>query len=136
VVVAEGVLARVVREEGPRVLASLVRATGSLQVAEDAVNRAVALSERDGPATGLAALDAIAGTGGGRGLDGFPPYHGARGQLLLGLGRHRDAAAELRRALAGPVPAAVKRHLHQQLERCSIASTTPNHHAANPSEPA
>lgn len=84
------------------------------------LNRAVALSERDGPAAGLAVLDALAESAGGS-LDGFPPYHGVRGQLLLGLGRHRDAEAELRRALAGPAPAAVKRHLRDQIERCSTA---------------
>lgn len=81
------------------------------------LNRAVALSERDGPTAGLAALNVLAGCG-ERGLDGFPPFHAARGLLLLELGRPRDAETELRRALAGPVPAAVKRHLRQQLERC------------------
>jgi RNA polymerase sigma-70 factor (ECF subfamily) len=84
------------------------------------LNRAVAVSERDGPAAGLAALDSLAGPG-GAGLDGFPPYHGARGQLLLELGRYRDAEADLRRALTGPVPAAVRRHLCRQLERCAGA---------------
>ena len=39
--VAEEVLARLILDEGPRVLASLVRATGSLQIAEDAVQDGV-----------------------------------------------------------------------------------------------
>jgi predicted RNA polymerase sigma factor len=43
-----------------------------------------------------------------------------------------DAAAEPRRALAGPVPAAVERHLHRQPERCIIASATHNHPATDP----
>ena len=81
------------------------------------LNRAVALSERDGPAAGLSALDTLARRD-SRELDGFAPYHGARGQLLLELGRHGEAAAELRRALDQPLPAAVERHLLCQLERC------------------
>lgn len=81
------------------------------------LNRAVAVSERDGPTAGLAELDAVAGSGDG-GLDGFAPYHGARGQLLLEAGRHLEAESELRRAIAGAAPAAVKRHLRSQLERC------------------
>lgn len=81
------------------------------------LNRAVALSERDGPAAGLAELDALPHRVDGD-LDGFAPYHGVRGQLLLTLGRRRDAEAELRRALAGPAPAAVKKHLRRELERC------------------
>jgi RNA polymerase sigma-70 factor (ECF subfamily) len=82
------------------------------------LNRAVAVAERDGPAAGLADLDALGGTS-GRGLDGFAPYHGARGQLLLALGHHDHARAEFRRALAGPAPAAVKQYLRRELERVS-----------------
>jgi RNA polymerase sigma-70 factor (ECF subfamily) len=83
------------------------------------LNRAVAVSEQVGPAAGLAALDALAPDATDGGLAGFPPYHAARGQLLLDLGRHVDAEVELRRALAGPLPAAVRRHLLGRLERCA-----------------
>src|SRR3954468_11510022 len=37
---ARGALARVVREEGPRVVATLIRLTGDVQMAEDAVQEA------------------------------------------------------------------------------------------------
>jgi RNA polymerase sigma-70 factor (ECF subfamily) len=49
----EGALERIVREEGPRVLASLVRATGSLPLAEDAVADAVVRALELWPVHGL-----------------------------------------------------------------------------------
>lgn len=49
------------------------------------LNRAVALSERDGPAAGLAAVDAVAD------LEGYPLWHAARAELLARLGRSVEA---------------------------------------------
>jgi RNA polymerase sigma factor (sigma-70 family) len=46
-------LAEVVRVEGARILATLVRTTGSLQVAEDAVQEAAVRALRDWPRTGV-----------------------------------------------------------------------------------
>ena len=48
-----------------------------------ALNRAVAVGERDGPAAGLAAVDAIDG------LDAFHLWHAARAELLRRAGRGR-----------------------------------------------
>ena len=70
--------------------AELVRATGS-PVAE--LNRAVAVTEADGPAAGLAIVDAIA-------LPDYRYLHSTRGELLRRLGRERDARAAYERALA------------------------------------
>jgi RNA polymerase sigma-70 factor (ECF subfamily) len=60
-----------------------------------ALNRAIAVAERDGPAPALAALDALAET-----LDGYHLLHAARGDALDRLGRHDEAAAAFERAMA------------------------------------
>ncbi|BEL02909.1 RNA polymerase sigma factor [Actinoplanes sichuanensis] len=54
---------------------------------------AAVIAETDGPAAGLAALDALAG-------DGFQPAHATRAHLLRRLGRHEEATAEYDRAIA------------------------------------
>jgi RNA polymerase sigma factor (sigma-70 family) len=59
-----------------------------------ALNRAVALTERDGPGAGLAALEAI------RGLERSHLWHAARADALGRLGRRREAAAELQAAMS------------------------------------
>ncbi len=67
----------------------LLAATGNPVVA---LNRAVAISERDGPLAGLVALDAIAG------LSRSHLWHAARGEALRRLERCREAHVELRLA--------------------------------------
>jgi RNA polymerase sigma-70 factor (ECF subfamily) len=62
-----------------------------------ALNRAVAVAERDGPAAGLALLDQTAG------LDTYPFLHASRAVLLRRLGREREAAAADHRAAALPL---------------------------------
>jgi RNA polymerase sigma-70 factor (ECF subfamily) len=58
-----------------------------------ALNRAVAVAERDGPAAGLAALEAVDG------LANYHPYQAARADLLRRVGREADAADAYRIAL-------------------------------------
>jgi len=60
-----------------------------------ALNRTIALAERDGPAAALADLEALAGS-----LDGYHLFHTARGDALERLGRHDEAAAAFDRAIA------------------------------------
>jgi len=79
------------------------------------LNRAVALGERDGPAAGLAAVDALAG------LDTYPLWHASRGELLGRLGRRDGAAAALRTALALDANAATRRHLARRLAEVTSA---------------
>ena len=54
-----------------------------------ALNRAVALAEVRGPATGLAAVDDVRSPA----LDGYYLFHAARADLLRRLGREEEAAA-------------------------------------------
>jgi RNA polymerase sigma-70 factor, ECF subfamily len=61
------------------------------------LNRAVAVAMRDGPAAGLAAIDAILSRGD---LAGYHLAHAARADLLRRLGRRDDARAAYERALA------------------------------------
>lgn len=61
-----------------------------------ALNRAVAVGERDGPSAGLAALDAVVG------LDSYPYLYASRAVLLRRLGRDDEAAAA--DALAAALP--------------------------------
>ena len=61
------------------------------------LNRAVAIAMADGPQAGLDRLDALAGD---ERLAGYTYFHSARADLLRRLGRHREAAAAYRSALA------------------------------------
>jgi RNA polymerase sigma-70 factor, ECF subfamily len=61
-----------------------------------ALNRAVAVAMRDGPASGLALVDAILARGQ---LDAYQPAHATRADLLRRLGRTAEARAAYRRAL-------------------------------------
>lgn len=66
-----------------------------------AVNRAVAIGRADGSVSGWRALEAIENNDA---LAGYYPYHAARADALMRLGRVAEAAQSLRRALAlGPV---------------------------------
>jgi RNA polymerase sigma-70 factor (ECF subfamily) len=58
-----------------------------------ALNRAIALRYRDGPAAALTALDPLAGR-----LSSYHLFHAARAQMLRELGRTREAADEDRQA--------------------------------------
>jgi RNA polymerase sigma-70 factor (ECF subfamily) len=59
------------------------------------LNRAVAVAEVDGPAAGLAAVDALTDT-----LDRYLHFHAARADLLRRLGRRVDAADAYARAIS------------------------------------
>ena len=59
-----------------------------------ALNRAAAVAERDGAEAGLAELAPLAES-----LDGYHPFHVARGELLDRVGRTNDARAAFARAL-------------------------------------
>ena len=60
------------------------------------LNRAVAIAMADGPAAGLALVDALAQGGA---LDDYHLLHAARADLLRRQGRRAEAAAAYRRAL-------------------------------------
>jgi RNA polymerase sigma-70 factor (ECF subfamily) len=60
------------------------------------LNRAVAVAMRDGPAAGLALIDAILTRGA---LADYHLAHSARAELCRRLGRTRDARAAYERAL-------------------------------------
>ncbi len=62
-----------------------------------AVNRAVAVGFADGPAAGLALLDAVVGE---RGLAAYVPLHAARADLLRRAGDHLAADAAYAAAIA------------------------------------
>lgn len=77
-----------------------------------ALNRAVAVAMRDGPAAGLALVDALLA---GEALAAYAPAHAARGELCLRLGRLDEAASAYRQALAlGPADAE-RRHVERRL---------------------
>ncbi|MBJ7331209.1 MAG: sigma-70 family RNA polymerase sigma factor [Solirubrobacteraceae bacterium] len=61
------------------------------------LNRAAAVAGRDGPAAGLAEVDAVPG------LEDYPLWHATRGVLLRRLGRTAEAEAADRRAAALPL---------------------------------
>ncbi|MGH2456903.1 MAG: RNA polymerase sigma factor, partial [Candidatus Limnocylindria bacterium] len=75
-----------------------------------ALNRALALAERSGPAAGLAATDPLAER-----LAGYHLFHAARGELLRRLGRHDDARRANERALALATNPGERRLLRQRL---------------------
>jgi RNA polymerase sigma-70 factor (ECF subfamily) len=76
------------------------------------LNRAVAVAMRDGPAAGLAIIDAI--LAGGDLLD-YRPAHAARAELCRRLGRTADARASYQRALALARQDPERRFIERQL---------------------
>jgi RNA polymerase sigma-70 factor, ECF subfamily len=76
------------------------------------LNRAAAVAMRDGPAAGLALIDAILARGD---LAGYQFAHSARGELLRRLGRNEEARAAYQRALALTNQEAEQRFLERRL---------------------
>jgi len=77
-----------------------------------ALNRAVAVAEVDGPDAGLAAIE-------GLDLDGYPPFHISRAELLVRAGRPDEALLAYDRALELVTNAAERRFL---LDRRELAA--------------
>lgn len=77
------------------------------------LNRAAAVAMRDGPASGLALVDAI--LDGGE-LADYQPAHAARAELCRRLGRHGEARAAYRRAIGLTRQGAARRFLERRLE--------------------
>ena len=77
-----------------------------------ALNRAVALAEVEGPAAGLAALDAVAGD---PRLASYQPYWAARGHLSAAAGQKAEAREALTVALGLSTDNAVRHYLQQRL---------------------
>ncbi len=75
-----------------------------------ALNRALALAERDGPEAGLTALDPLEDR-----LDAYHLFHAARGELLRRLGRTDGARAADLRALELATNPAERRLLEERL---------------------
>jgi RNA polymerase sigma-70 factor, ECF subfamily len=83
-------------------------------------NRAVAVAYAEGPTAGLAILDALAASSR---LARWPQLHIARGALLAQCGRHEDAVAAYRIALALEPAGAVRRHITGQIAALGAAHT-------------
>jgi len=80
-----------------------------------AVNRAVAVAERHGPAAGLAALDAVDADA----AAGYQGFHATRAELLRRLGRAAEAVGAYDRALALTTNGAERAFLESQRERAA-----------------
>jgi RNA polymerase sigma-70 factor, ECF subfamily len=74
------------------------------------LNRAVAVAMAEGPADGIALIDAIDG------LDDYHLLHSARGALLRELGRHEEARASYKRALGLARTGTERAFLQKRLE--------------------
>jgi RNA polymerase sigma-70 factor (ECF subfamily) len=83
------------------------------------LNRAVAVAKVRGPADALAMIEPLADR-----LDGYFYFHGARGGLLLRLGRSVDARAAFDRAIALAGTAAEAAHIRMHLDRVIAESKT------------
>jgi RNA polymerase sigma-70 factor (ECF subfamily) len=73
-----------------------------------ALNRAIAVGERDGAASALALVEGLS-------LDGYHLFHTARGDLLERVGRVEEAGAAFERALELTTNAAERRYLEERL---------------------
>jgi RNA polymerase sigma-70 factor (ECF subfamily) len=76
------------------------------------LNHAVAVAMADGPAAGLARLDALEGSGA---LAGYHLLAAARADLLRRLDRHREAAAAYQEAIALSTSDVERRYLKRRL---------------------
>jgi RNA polymerase sigma-70 factor (ECF subfamily) len=81
-----------------------------------ALNRAIAVAMRDGPAAGLALVDALLDRGD---LADYHPAHAVRADLNRRLGRVEEAAASYRRALALARQEPERRFLKKRLAEIS-----------------
>ncbi len=88
-----------------------------------ALNRAVAVGMAEGPAAGLAALDAIGGRGDGKALQDSHLFHSVRGDLLMKLSRHAEAREEIERAIALTQNARERELLAGKLQRIAGAGS-------------
>ena len=84
-----------------------------------ALNRAVALAETQGPAAGLAALDALAADAR---LAEYQPYWAARAELLARSGATEAAAQAYAQAIGLERDPAVRRYLQQ---RAALSAARP-----------
>ena len=82
-----------------------------------ALNRAVAIAMAEGPARGLAEIDALTAA-----LDGYLHLHAARADLLRRLDRRDEAAAAYRRALALAAQSTERQFLERRLAEVTRAS--------------
>jgi RNA polymerase sigma-70 factor (ECF subfamily) len=82
------------------------------------LNRCVAVARAEGPAAGLALLDALAAQRGAS-LDAYQPFHAARADLLRRLDRRSEAATAYRRALLLTSEDPERRHLATRLAELS-----------------
>lgn len=82
-----------------------------------ALNRAIALTETDGPEVGLAELDALAGD-----LDNYYPLHAARGEALRRLGRSDEARVAYERAAELTTSTADRDYFNLRLQELSNRS--------------
>ena len=83
------------------------------------LNRAVALAMRDGPAAGLAVVEAILSRGE---LQDYRPAHAARADLCRRLGRTADARAAYERALALSRQDPERRFIERRLDELRLSS--------------
>jgi RNA polymerase sigma-70 factor, ECF subfamily len=93
---------------------ALLVLTGSPVVA---INRAIALTEVEGPAAGLAALDALAPDAG---LADYQPYWAARAELMARAGQMDAAGEAFERAIGLERDPSVRRHLARR--RAALAA--------------
>ncbi|HWE31402.1 MAG TPA: sigma-70 family RNA polymerase sigma factor [Polyangia bacterium] len=84
-----------------------------------ALNRAVAVAEVHGAATGLQLVEVL-----GDALDGYHLYHATRADLLRRLGRRSEAADAYRAALARAENEAERRFISKRLLEVTAAPTT------------
>ena len=83
------------------------------------LNRAVAVSKLGGPAAALAMIEPLAAP-----LSGYFNFHGARGGLLLQLGRADEAKVAFDKAIALANTPAEAAHIRQHLDRLKAAATS------------
>jgi RNA polymerase sigma-70 factor (ECF subfamily) len=82
------------------------------------LNRAAAIAMADGPARGLALVDALAGE-----LDEYHLFHAARADLLRRLGAMDEAAAAYRRALELATNPSERAYLARRLEEAAAGGS-------------
>ena len=85
------------------------------------LNAAIVTAYAVSAAAGLAELDALEGE---KKLAHYAPYHAARAELLVKLGRGAQAATALKRALECPVNGAEREYLARRLRSCAAEHLT------------